>query len=739
MSDTITATIVEVAFFIPLYRTFDYLIPQQTMLCPVPGQRVLAKFNNRNAVGLILAVKSESSVAAHKLKPFDSLIDDDPLINDEMLALARWCSRHYAHPIGEVIELFLPTSLRKGLPVTLAHETRWHFITSTKDDSGVSIRAHKQKQLLDLLRSHPEGTWTSSIKALGFSASQLNALQNKGLIFEERLDALSAGQKKNAPTETPSIQLMEEQLNAARVLIKQLGDYKTTLLQGVTGSGKTEVYLQLIKAALAKNLQALVLIPEINLTPQTLARFQQQLNCPIGVLHSTLNDSERLTAWELARQGVAKVIIGTRSAVFTPFKRLGCIIIDEEHDSAYKQQDGFRYHARDVAVMRGYRASIPVLLGSATPSLESLYNAKTGRYQHLKLHNRPPGVKLPQVQLLDIRSRPLEGGLSRPLMAKISEHLDAKKQVLIFINRRGYAPALMCYDCGWLADCPHCDARLTLHLRPFSLTCHHCNFRQPPPLKCPVCASNNLNPVGAGTEQTEKVLQEHFKHFPVIRVDRDSTRSKSAMNDIFNQIQQGSPCILVGTQMLAKGHNFPMVTLAAIVNADGGLFSADFRAPEHTAQLLIQVAGRAGRADHPGEVIIQTCHGDHPLLKHVCHQNYSAMSALLLEERKAHGLPPCTFAIRIMSESKNQESANSSLNALKLYLQTHDFGTDVFINGPTDAPMARKAGIHMKLLSVICTNRAQQQQLARMAERFLAAPPDRSCKLSLDIDPQEGI
>ncbi len=728
--------IIEVAFFVPLYRTFDYLAPDECLFAPQPGQRVSAIFGHRETTGVIIRLKQESTLPQSKLKALRAILDVTPVIAPPMLELAYWCSKHYVHPIGEVVAHFMPASLRKGAPVTWIHETRWHLATSAAHSSPESLpkNAHRQRDLLALIASQPEGTWTSSIRALGFTSAQLNSLRDKGLIEEEQLDVLTAHSERREANRRAVI-LSTEQAQAAQQIIEHLDTYQTTLLDGITGSGKTEVYLHVIKAVLARGRQALILIPEINLTPQTLRRFQEQLHCPIGLLHSTLNDNERLNAWELARQGVAKVIIGTRSAIFTPFKNLGCIIVDEEHDSAYKQQDGFRYHARDVGVMRAYKAGIPIILGSATPSLESRYNAINHRYTWLKLKHRPKGSELPRIQLLDIRSRPLTGGLSRPLITRIHEHLEAKKQVLVFINRRGYAPVLMCHDCGWLAECPHCDARLALHTQPLSLRCHHCNFHKPPGRQCESCASQNIAPLGTGTEQTEKVLQGIFPDYPVIRIDRDSTRNKSDMQEILRQIGQDLPCILVGTQMLAKGHNFPLVTLVAVLNADGGLFSVDFRATEHTAQLLTQVAGRAGRAEHSGEVIIQTCHGDHPLLQLVCQQNYEAMSQYLLEERKTFHLPPATFGIHLLGESKNEKQVLVRLNLLKEALFASSPSSANQCVGPIDAPLARKAGVYQKYLAITCPTRAAQQALCLSLEHLLTQQPASDTRIIVDVDP----
>ena len=395
-----------------------------------------------------------------------------------------------------------------------------------------------------------------------------------------------------------------------------------------------------------------MLVPEIGLTPQTVGRFRQRFRVPVSVMHSGLSDRERLDAWLAAGRGHAGILIGTRSAVLTPMQRLGIIIIDEEHDGSFKQQEGFRYSARDLAVMRARTESVPIVLGSATPSLESFHNADAGRYQRLIMAQRAGGASAPGFELLDIRQAELEDGLSLPLLEQIDRHLGRQEQVLVFINRRGFAPTLMCHDCGWQADCPQCDAHMTLHRRPAHLHCHHCDYQAPLLRCCPQCRSANLNPLGAGTERTEEALARRFPSTPVIRVDRDSTRRKDAMQRIVHQVEESGPCILVGTQMLAKGHHFPKVTLVAILDADAGLFSADFRGMEKMAQLMLQVAGRSGRAERPGRVLMQTLHGDHPRLRCLIEQGYSAFARQELEDRRSAGLPPFCYYAPVTGRSR---------------------------------------------------------------------------------------
>ncbi|HSX69574.1 MAG TPA: primosomal protein N', partial [Pseudomonas sp.] len=490
--------------------------------------------------------------------------------------------------------------------------------------------------------------------------------------------------------------------------------FAALLLDGVTGSGKTEVYLQLIRHCLEAGRQALVLIPEINLGPQTVERFARRFNARIALLHSGVNDRERLDAWLAARDGEANIVIGTRSALFTPLKNPGLIIVDEEHDASYKQQEGLRYHARDLALVRARQENLPIVLGSATPSLESLHNAHAGRYALLKLTQRAGGAQQPRFLRLDVKSLPLDAGISGPLQLAIRQTLEAGQQVLVFLNRRGFAPTLLCHDCGWISQCPRCDARMTLHQRHNELRCHHCGHVERPPRNCPDCQKVDLRPVGAGTERAEERLALLFPQFPVLRIDRDSTARKGAMDKLFATINKGEPCILVGTQMLAKGHHFPRVTLVAILDADGGLFSADFRASERMAQLTVQVAGRAGRAEEPGKVIIQSHLADHPLLVQLTEQGYPAFAEQALSERRGAGLPPFAHLALLRGEAHKPGQAEAFLDdactyAEQLCGELNLSGIELL--GPVPAPMERRAGRYRAQLLLQCTSRAPLHKL----------------------------
>lgn len=528
--------------------------------------------------------------------------------------------------------------------------------------------------------------------------------------------------------------LNTEQDASLQAITSSLNEFKVHLLDGVTGSGKTEVYLQAIAKVLERDEQVMVLVPEIGLTPQTIQRFRERFSVPVVALHSGMTEKQRFQAWLAAKTGTAKIVIGTRSAVFTAFVKLGLIVIDEEHDLSFKQQDGFRYHARDVAIMRAHLNNIPIVLGSATPSLESLHNVHQGRYQHLQLRERAGGAQLPQFQILDVRNMPLEHGLSAPLINEMRQHLESGNQVMLFLNRRGFAPVMMCDGCGWMAQCKRCDMRMTYHYGAARLRCHHCDAQRNVATRCESCGERDLQAIGQGTERLEKALSQFFTKYSIARIDRDSTRRKGSMDDILARIQSGEHQILIGTQMLAKGHHFPNVTLVVIVDADGGFFSADFRALERMGQLLLQVAGRAGRKEKLGKVIIQTRHSDHPLLLQLLHENYQTFSHTILDERKLAKLPPYVYFALFRAEAHKIEYATHFLQQIKNQINS----PNIDVTGPLSAPMPRRAGKHRVQLLLRCKQRPDLQKLLK---NLLCHVEDISLKhrvrWSLDVDPLE--
>jgi primosomal protein N' (replication factor Y) len=723
----------------PLRRLFDYRAPAGVLGRDLqPGMRVRVPFGRREMIGILIEVSDHSEVPADKLRPAIAILDSEAPLPPELFKLCLWTAQYYQHSLGDTLSWALPVLLRQGEPAESRQERFWQVAPNASLDDPRIARAPKQKEALTTLAQHPHGVAHQLLSKLMLNRESLNLLLAKELVQVEV--------RCHKPTERhehwlaqPELPLNPEQRAAYEAVRAGFGSFHASLLAGVTGSGKTEVYLQLIRETLEAGKQALVLIPEINLGPQTLARFEQRFNARIALVHSAVNDRDRLDAWLAARDGEADIIIGTRSALFTPMKNPGLIIIDEEHDGSYKQQEGLRYHARDLALVRARQEDIPIVLGSATPSLESLHNAYTGRYALLRLNQRAGGAQQPRFLRLDVKSRPLDSGISGPMQQAIGQTLAAGQQVLVFLNRRGFAPTLLCHDCGWLSECTRCDARMTVHQRSGELRCHHCGHVERVPRNCPSCGKVDLRPVGAGTERAEERLAILFPDYPVLRVDRDSTSRKDAMNQLFSTIQKGNPCILVGTQMLAKGHHFPRVTLVSILDADGGLFSGDFRASERMAQLIVQVAGRAGRAEEPGRVIIQTHLAEHPLLIQLTEQGYFAFAEQALSERRAAGLPPFSHLALLRAEAHKPNQAESFLDeacaeAEQLLIDMQLGGIELL--GPVPAPMERRAGRYRAQLLVQASARAPLHKL--LATWLLALenmPSGRQVRWSLDVDP----
>ncbi len=533
--------------------------------------------------------------------------------------------------------------------------------------------------------------------------------------------------------------LNQEQEHAVTAICKKFGQYQTFLLDGITGSGKTEVYLQVIEKTLEENKQALILVPEIGLAPQMLERFEARFNVPIALLHSSVSEKKRYIAWNMARTGEAPIVIGTRSAAFIPLYQPGIFIIDEEHDPSFKQQEGFRYHARDLIIMRASIEQVPVVLGTATPSLESLQNADLGRYKPLRLSQRAGDAKPPMVQILDIRHKKLDEGLSAQLIQEIKQTIDKNEQVLLFLNRRGFAPVLMCFDCGYVSPCQHCDARLTLHYQPKRLRCHHCDASLPVYTHCPQCQSTQLHPLGVGTERLEAALMQHFSNHSLVRIDKDTTRRKGTLEQAVEQVRSGQAHILFGTQMIAKGHHFPNVTLVAILDIDNALFSSDFRSTERLGQLLTQVAGRAGRASKLGTCLLQTCHPEHPLLKILLNQGYRAFAEHILSERKMANLPPFSYQALIRSDAKTNQEAFLFLQSLKKEILSLKHPS-IELFGPVTAPMEKRAGrFHAQLLLQSKERSAIKRIMKTVMETVENLNSGNKIRWSLDIDPQEML
>lgn len=721
----------------PLRQIFDYILPAKIDPPPV-GARVRVPFGRQELIGICLGISEHSSIPEEKLRAASETLDTEPVLPASLFTLCRWAAEYYQHPLGEVFDTALPVLLRQGEGLTAAGEIRWRptRLGELFPLDGTIKRAPKQLAALITLREYPEGMIPPLLGSLGIERSTLLALQKKQLVECIALPP-TAPEKIVSALREPALTLNQEQATAVTEISGSLGRFQPFLLFGITGSGKTEVYLQAIAAVLARNEQALVLVPEIGLAPQTVARFRARFQTEIAVLHSGRNERERLEAWRAARSGRAGIVIGTRSAVFTPLTRPGLIIVDEEHDLSFKQQEGFRYHARDLAVRRAQLENIPVLLGSATPALESLANAGSKRYRLLPLTQRAAGAGEPAFKLIDLRHQPLREGFSEPLMKAISRTLERGEQVLVFINRRGFAPVLLCHDCGWQARCRRCDARPTLHRHPMRLHCHHCGSESAPPLQCPGCGSTDLRPVGIGTERADDLLRQRFPKTPLFRVDRDSTRRKDALTTLYRDIHAADAAILVGTQMLAKGHHFPKVTLVALLDVDGGLFGADFRAPEHMAQLIVQVAGRAGRAEKPGLVLLQTHQPEHPLLHELITAGYSAFAERALEERRHLAFPPSGHLVLIRAEAPRPDAPAEFLQAVATAAEGLGF-PEVQRWGPVPAPMEKRAGRFRAHLLLQAPRRGPLHDLlAALIPHVENLPMARRVRWSVDVDPQE--
>ena len=725
---------IRVAVPVYLYDCFDYSLTAEQYHQAEVGARVAVSFGRQNVVGVIVEKLTDEKPLdlGFKLKAITELLDDSAILDAKVLSLLTWSAQYYQFPIGEVMHAALPSFLRQGKPYNLLARM-WKLIDDHAEDK--LKRSEKQQDAYKILKLHPTGTSENILNLAGIETATLKALEKKKItqcILEAqdfKPQAMTLAQMPLTPN--------DEQKRAIQNILKVRHSYHAFLLDGLTGSGKTEVYLQVMQEVLKQGKQVLVLVPEIGLTPQTVSRFQSRFHCHIALLHSGLNDSKRLQAWQSAQTGKASIVIGTRSAIYTPLPHLGLIVLDEEHDLSFKQQEGFRYHARDVALYRAHLENCPIILGSATPSIDSYALVEQGKMTRLELDQRAGVAVMPKMHVIDLKVAQKQNGISQQLIHEVQKRLDKKEQVLIFLNRRGYAPVLICESCGWQAKCPHCDANFTVHRQPYQhLHCHHCGTIHRMPEHCPQCQHSELKPIGLGTAKVEENLQALFPNFDVIRVDRDSTSRVGSWQKIYNKIQKSEPIILLGTQMLAKGHHFPYVTLVAILDIDSGLLSVDFRATERTAQLIIQVAGRAGRGEKKGEVYLQTLRPDHPLLNTLLESGYRSFAKQTLKERKAAWMPPYRYAALLRCESKDQELNQSFLQEhAQVLRQASENSIDIW--GPIPAPMERKAGRYQAHMVLLSKDRARMHFYIRQWWQNVWHNKPHGMKLSLDIDPQE--
>jgi len=714
---------VELALPVRVDSLFTYQLNSDTPI--TAGTRLLVPFNNKQLVGIALCCKNTIDFDPQKVKFVTKILDDSPILDESMLKLATWLSNYYHYRLGECMSFMLPKALRNdqnSFKSTLAVTTltnKGHLVHPNQ-----FAKKPKQQAWFLALNDNPHLS-SHQIKALALSTSSRTTLIKQGLLQKEDLPNKAF---LNIATSPEPFELNHEQQSVLDLVDLNAG-FECHLIFGVTGSGKTEVFLQLMQKCLQQNKQTLILVPEISLIEQTFKRLKARFSTTFALLHSALNDTQRKDGWLDAKSGDAKIVLGTRSSVFCSMPDLGLIIVDEEHDGAYKQNDTLRYHARDVAIVRAQKQNIPVLLASATPSLESLHNALNKRFTLHQLTKRAANARLPFIEMVNLKKHEPVDGISEPLHLRIQQHLEHNKQVLLFLNRRGFAPTLMCTNCGWQAVCHQCDARLTLHKN--QLICHHCHHSQPIIRHCQSCGQHSLIPIGNGTVRSEMYLAKHFPNTTIIRLDKDSTQGKDALKTQLNVIAAGEPCIIIGTQMLAKGHHFDQVTLVGVLDCDAGLFSADFKGEERTLQLLTQVAGRSGRAKDLGEVLIQTYHPTHPLFQAVEHNQYAHYAAQLLSMRQDMRLPPFSFSALIQADHQFANIAEHSLLQLKKIVLPH--GVDCI--GPMPAYMAKLANryrFHLVLKS-------QQRSQLHHAIELLQQPLKKQSKVRwfIDVDPNE--
>lgn len=718
-------TVIRVALPVPLRQHFDYVLPAGISVSQ--GCRVRVPFGKRELVGIVWQLNPESPYELSQLKTVSAVLEHSPILPARLRQLLSFAADYYHHPLGEVLTAALPALLREGRLLD-EYSIKGYQLTALGLDSQTNDfkRSAKQHALWQDLRTQ---MLTEQKLLIRHSRATLKQLIDKNIA-----EAITLPREPYhyQGMSQPALKLTVDQALAVTALQQSHGHFRPFLLEGVTGSGKTEVYLQCIAPILERGEQVLLLLPEIGLTPQTLQRFEERFNVPVLAWHSSLSDGERLNCWLNAHSGSAAIVIGTRSALFLPFRHLSLIIIDEEHDLSLKQQDGFRYHARDLAIKRAALEGCPILLGSATPSLESLHNSQQGRFTHLALQQRATGQALPKFELIDLKQQQLRFGLASNSIQQIQQQLQRGKQVMLFLNRRGFAPALSCQECGWLTECKRCSAFMTYHKQSKQLVCHHCGASRPVPKQCGHCGSPRLAPVGQGTEQLEEHLHQLFPDIPVTRLDRDSTRRKGALDALLQDINQSGPRLILGTQMLAKGHHFPFVTLVVIVDVDGALYSADFRAPEQLGQLLTQVAGRAGRGHDKGKVLLQTQYPEHTLLQDIIQNGYASFARSALLERQQTALPPYQHLALFRAEALQSELCQQWLqqvaNAMVAY-------PAVQLLGPLLSPLERKAGKYRWQLHLYSKQRpALHQALHQLLPEISRWPLSRKIKWQLDVD-----
>lgn len=726
--------ILQVAINAPLSRLFDYLAPDD--LAVVPGCRVEVPFGRRKQVGVVFGTAERSELPQDKLKPVLRVLDTEPVFSEQDLWLIRFVSDYYHHPLGEVVSAAMPALLRQGKSL----DTAIWFLSLTaaghdQDVDALRRKAPKQAALLEVLLDTDTISFPDLDESLPGWRRARKGLVDKRLVEEfEAVDKGAGNALANVEQEAGPELNTDQRVALAR--IRDSDGFAVNLLDGVTGSGKTEVYLHLIADEIEAGRQVLVIVPEIGLTPQLVRRFRRRLGIEPMLLHSGLNDPERLETWRAGRSGKALLIVGTRSAIFAPLRNPGMIIVDEEHDPSLKQQEGLRYSARDLAAARGKKLDVPVVLGSATPSLESLQHCREGTYRHIALPVRAGNAAPPLLRIVDLTRHDAFDGLSGPVVKAIEKTVRSGGQVLVFLNRRGFAPTLICTGCGRVAECTRCDSRMTVHAASNSLRCHHCGAERRMESACADCGSS-CRPLGQGTERLEDALKDRFPAEVVTRVDSDSTRLKGMMSKALSMATSGETRILVGTQMLSKGHHFPNLSLVVVINADQGLFSTDFRGAERLAQSLVQVAGRAGREKRQGEVIIQTAYPNHPFWSELFSGGYLGVAESVLAEREKSQWPPFSRIALVRASAPQRNDAHRFLNLARRNAERCGIGS-VRLLGPVSAPMERKAGRYRAQLLLQSHDRpGLHAVLAHLRSSLEGSAEARRVRWSIDVDPIE--
>jgi len=725
-------TVIRVAVPVPVDGGLDYRWDGDEP--PAAGCRVVVTVGRKRHVGVVVAQPTEIGVAAGKLKSALERLDDVPVIDAPLLATLNWAATYYHHPIGEVVAAALPALLRRGRPAQAEAPVYWTATEAGRavDRATLARRASRQAGILAAVATDA-AVAEEALRASGYSRAELVRLEERGWLERCTHTPAAATAPVIATGSLPT--LSRDQADVLAQIDAATSGFSAYLLHGVTGSGKTEVYMRLIGERLQQGRQSLLLVPEISLTPQLVGRLRARFGSHLAVMHSALTDIERLRAWQASQSGHAGLIVGTRSAVFAPLRSPGLIIVDEEHDPSFKQGEGFRYSARDLAVFRARQLDIPILLGSATPSLESFHNAAQGRYTLLRLPQRIGSAGKPRVRVIDMNRHAERDGLSTPLLEAVGAHLASGQQIMLFLNRRGFAPALFCADCCAAEECRRCDARMTVHAGRGKLCCHHCGAEQPLAWACPSCGAERIA-VGAGTQRVGDALRSHFPDAAIGRLDRDATSRRGSLERVLADVEAGAIQVLVGTQMLAKGHDFPNVTLVGVLNADQGLFGTDFRSNERLAQTIVQVAGRAGRADRPGEVLIQSHYPSHPLFAYLRTQDYAGFAGAALAEREAARWPPYSHLVVVRAQAPQRESVFAFLRRVARIATSGSAATTVY--GPAPATMERLGGRHRGQVLLQSERRGPLHELVgELIAQIRQWPESRRVRWSVDVDPLE--